>query len=531
MDLSHDHHAPDHYTDDYILPLIPKHHSLKASYVHHPEDEALGNSSDTPVFSSDDAPASSENYIQHRFKQQRKGPWWVRHPEDHPWLVRTRRKRQFKRNMDSGVWMGSSDTGIEDECEVPDPVNSPPSAEALAVLASETWEDPEKFEGPVFPYWEDQPSNLGQYWRDQKAAAEQVEKSCRRGSEIVDLMCLGLTTIQDSILRPLQYLVITQNKSSTSLSNHQTFQPLIPNLQIFLANNQLSRMPDQLLQLQNLTVLSLRGNYLTEIPSSIGNLIHLRELNLSNNRLRWLPYELLDLLSTNLKTIMLHPNPFLRPQPRPFTTTAWTTTSPACATAPAYFGPCGSLIRTSQPSPCTTESHWPSPAPPAFLSPINNFVPSIQNPNNNPAPSLFELTLRSLSTHPQLPHLPFLLPPSAPPTFAPALQKAYHLKQAGGRKCTICRRPFIVARTEWVEWWQLSVRARKPVLRWDQARREVRFDPVLEAVVEGSGWFSGWLVPLVRRGCGWGCGPERKWASCPRVGWCQADEGELSGFY
>lgn len=351
---------------------------------------------------------------------------------------------------------------------------------------------------------------------------------------------MGLTRLQDSIIRPLHYLVTTQNKLSTSVSNNQTFQPLIPDLQIFLANNKLTKLPGQLMQLQHLTVLSIRGNKLTDIPSSIGNLVHLRELNLASNRLQWLPYELLNLLSANLKTIMLHPNPFLQPIPRPVTTIARNTTSPACATAPAYFDPFGSLMSTSQPSPCTTESHCPSrpnpPTPSALRSPTNNSIPSIQNPtNNNPAPSLFELTLRSLSIHPQLPHLPFLLPPTAPPTFAPALKQTYHLKQAGGQKCTICQRAFIIARTEWMEWWQLSVRPQMPVPRWDEARREVRFDPVLTAVVPGeSRWVSAGLVPFVRRGCGWRCGPDEtereEGSSVARVGWFRAKKG-LSGFY
>ncbi|KAI4235395.1 MAG: hypothetical protein LQ352_008096, partial [Teloschistes flavicans] len=180
-------YASKHYTDDYVLPLIPKHASFKPAYNHHFEDEALGNSSDTPVFSSDDVPASSENYLQHRSKQQRKGPWWVRRPEHHPFVVPTKPKRQFQRNMDSGVWMGSSDTDIEDDSEDPGSANSHPPAEALDVLARETWEDPEKFEGPVFPYWDHQPSNLPNFWRTQKEAARKIEESCTYGSEIVDL--------------------------------------------------------------------------------------------------------------------------------------------------------------------------------------------------------------------------------------------------------------------------------------------------------------------------------------------------------
>lgn len=77
-------------------------------------------SSDPPLFSSDDLPSSSiENYTSQRNKPQYESAWWgSRHQtSDRP----IKQKRQFKRNMDSGVFMSdgteSSFSGFEDELQ------------------------------------------------------------------------------------------------------------------------------------------------------------------------------------------------------------------------------------------------------------------------------------------------------------------------------------------------------------------------------------------------------------------------------
>ena len=80
-------------------------------------DEPLSTSSDVPLFSSDGAVDSIENYeLRHR-KRQCRGTWWgdgahkpadsidarISHKPE-------RKKRDFKRTVDSGVWMNSDDT-------------------------------------------------------------------------------------------------------------------------------------------------------------------------------------------------------------------------------------------------------------------------------------------------------------------------------------------------------------------------------------------------------------------------------------
>lgn len=79
-------------------------------------------SSDPPMFSSDDDP-SIEKYSQKRRKQKFRGPWFDQHPasdspfeEDEPSdrKMPIRSKRTLNKKVDSGVFMGSDGTDVED---------------------------------------------------------------------------------------------------------------------------------------------------------------------------------------------------------------------------------------------------------------------------------------------------------------------------------------------------------------------------------------------------------------------------------
>ncbi|KAN0061266.1 hypothetical protein ACQY0O_006112 [Thecaphora frezii] len=81
-------------------------------------------------------------------------------------------------------------------------------------------------------------------------------------------------------------------------------------LNLFLAQNYLTKLPSALFQLQNLRVLSLRFNRLERLPPAIGELQNLTELNIANNQLRYLPAEILRL---RLELFTWFPNPFMKP--------------------------------------------------------------------------------------------------------------------------------------------------------------------------------------------------------------------------
>ncbi|KAF7356638.1 Leucine-rich repeat-containing protein 10B [Mycena venus] len=86
-------------------------------------------------------------------------------------------------------------------------------------------------------------------------------------------------------------------------------------IKLYLAGNQISQLPDSLLYLDNLTVLSLRNNRLKVLPAEIRHLKQLHTLNVSGNQLKFLPAEILDM---TLKVLNVFPNPFEeQPMPSP----------------------------------------------------------------------------------------------------------------------------------------------------------------------------------------------------------------------
>ena len=79
-------------------------------------------SSDPPLFSSDDDP-SAENYTHIRRKKKYRGPWYQQLPasdsshDQHEQESARKGKRVFERQFDSGVWMGSDGTDMDEPSE------------------------------------------------------------------------------------------------------------------------------------------------------------------------------------------------------------------------------------------------------------------------------------------------------------------------------------------------------------------------------------------------------------------------------
>ncbi|XP_055352080.1 CCR4-NOT transcription complex subunit 6-like-B [Paramacrobiotus metropolitanus] len=78
---------------------------------------------------------------------------------------------------------------------------------------------------------------------------------------------------------------------------------------LYMANNQISRIPPNIVNLKNLTILDLSGNRLRIIPPELGLLMQLRHLYLQQNFLRTLPFELGRLYK--LSTLALDGNPLM----------------------------------------------------------------------------------------------------------------------------------------------------------------------------------------------------------------------------
>jgi hypothetical protein len=76
-------------------------------------------SSDPPIFSSDDDP-SADNYTQDRRKKIFRGPWYRNQAIFDAELSNPgpkKSKRTFERQYDSGVWLGSDGTDVDEAIE------------------------------------------------------------------------------------------------------------------------------------------------------------------------------------------------------------------------------------------------------------------------------------------------------------------------------------------------------------------------------------------------------------------------------
>lgn len=184
-------------------------------------DAIFAISSDPPLFSSDDFPASSaEHYAQPRRKRQHRRTWFE---DEEQGLKRTRvsqgskpRRRKFSRNFDSGIWLGSDESigteisgkdeadDIERVCAMPEGTvdvleNEDTKVVVISVKKGPEWEshlrakalrtidDPEDFNGPIWPYWQTQPTDLRHANRVQQTVAQKVGNLMFNGQDTIDL--------------------------------------------------------------------------------------------------------------------------------------------------------------------------------------------------------------------------------------------------------------------------------------------------------------------------------------------------------
>ncbi|POS85982.1 hypothetical protein EPUL_001912 [Erysiphe pulchra] len=494
--------------NDYQLPHLNSEgtgenstHSLKRPRFGSPTLSNDPDFSSDPIFSSEDEDPSSENYIQERNKKKLRGPWFCHRSRSSFDLnvgggKSKETRRAFKRNFDSGIFMGSDNS--DDECLEPSMLSS----STKLSTTSRT------------PFITTSIENF---------VIQKIQECLEEGNEIIDLSSQGLSSLPNEGIKQLSSF------TRVPADTEGIFSILEPALKIFLASNRLETLPYELFNLAHLEVLSLRSNFIHELSPKIGNLLNLKELNLSQNKLCYLPYEILTLLSSkgSLEKLTLHPNFFYEPK----FATEYDTRGSLISTRKNGFTVChdksysfstvgdkkyiqcndrwkfsyqarteirfidinGNLIKG--PNFSTPDClKFPDPLPVAR----EDYRPTPPSPRSigfSRVHSLLETALATCAKTTQLPYLSLQLPDDTPSYLRDLLDLAVTNKEQGGTFCTICQRKYIIARTEWIEWWEIS--------KVRHSTSKITYNQVLNDRDDRERF-----VPLIRRGCSWLCTPQ-----------------------
>ena len=379
-------------------------------------------SSDPAMFSGDETVPGAEDYALKRKKKMYSGSWWSHRVKAN----RDDKQREFKRNFDSGVFMGSEGSEA-------------PSSDSLGSLEEELIQDQLRMEleqqtapkpsssksrpltrAASLPFKHTQPQTASEHNR-----VMQIVQTCLDESvESVDLSSMALTNLPTEITS-LNTLTKHTNLVTGMLDDGELLEA---QLRLFLGNNLLRRVPRELLDLTSLRFLSLRQNKLTSIPPGIRNLVNLEHLNVAGNRLTYLPFEVIELMRChNLGTVIAEPNPWLLENT---SDTSWTVTE--CVSAD---------VRTSifRFDPTTTTA-----------------IPGNPQGLESTVPSLTEMALRSLSRLWIPSDLSDSMPSDTPPRVLKALSTLHSCHLDGGHRCSSCHREIVQAGHERMEWWNLE---------------------------------------------------------------------------
>ncbi|KAK0656653.1 hypothetical protein B0T16DRAFT_366218 [Cercophora newfieldiana] len=492
---------------------------------------ALSTSSDPAVFSSDDDPAL-DNYMHGgaRRKKRYVGSWFDQQPalsesNDSAMGDEMRRPmpkpqaRQFRRQLDSGVWMAQDDSTDNDEYSEldlrPAKIVTPSKGFAPSTVFT-----PSKLSSP--------PIQRSKFTVQEVHAQECIQKCIDEGTEEVDLNQMSLETISDSILEP-----INQIAPIPTVTKDVAFEQRDPEIKLYLSSNWLTQFPAAIIHLQHLTVLSLRGNRLTQIPPAIASLKNLKTLNVAQNSLRHLPGELVDLMQrgSTLCELHVHPNPFYRPvegaKYRLFGADEYDKSLKRrhMEVTPGLWQGKTTVLRARTPvqfadSARNILSEFELPDPDALLTPeearlrLEDFseleTPAgVADPSPSSersfepvgAPSLFDLALRAAVRHPDAAEIEDAIDDctmygSLRPGHKTVFERARNIRQLGGQECCVCGRKTLNPVTEWVEFRELC-----PTIIQTGANGVVEWSRT-ECLQEA--W-----VPFLRRGCSWDCIPAK----------------------
>ena len=373
---------------------------------------------------------------------------------------KTDKKREIKRNYDSGIFMGSD--------------SEPPSSDSYANMEEELMRDLMGTTGGDV-----ERSTLGsdpEFHRDQAATpiarrrtpsdlytgpdstprkrlvirrgeqldqespsmyersspdqlATQIVRRCLdEGQEIVDLSGYSLPGLPPEI-RELVYLTKQTNMVSGMMENGTSFEA---RLRLFLANNYLRTLPLPVLDLTNLRELSLRRNKLTKLPAGIRNLVNLERLNVSGNKLSYVPFEIVELAQKHhLFELITFSNSWEVPAGLKFTDT--------------------NMV-------CMRTYHAPEMLGPSDLQ-LRRYIGPRSEPDiklDCTVPSLTEMCLRQMAKLHPLEDLRRYVPLDTPSSVLSALQDLHETLEEGGIRCNRCGTTIVQPATQEIEWWYFA---------------------------------------------------------------------------
>ena len=435
----------------------------------------LSTSSDLALFSSDDHAPTAEDYASKRRKKKWQGTWWGEKAKGCASGTSTGSKREFGRNFDSGVWMGSEGTDTSLEDEVLDELrsadnqrnpNPPPiySEQYLNILEKDVvaLDDASEYEVPQC-HAQETTSKPTRGALLNAAVDKIIDRCLEAGDENVDLSSISLDHVPNESLRHLRSL--TKYTTIRDIPPSQdSYSSIEPTLRLYLSNNAITTFPSELLNLTNLSVLSLRHNKLTKLPPALAKLPRLVDINIAGNELKNLPHEMLDLYKRPEFQMTAMPNPFSQPQsvfpPNPdFEKSLFTTDLLFFVRhKPTYFHADGSNANDAAP--------W-------RLS--------------SRVPSLLELALRKCKDLPDLVDIEKeCTTGGGPSTLAGPLAMAQEVTKYGDLECTVCGRSFVLPRVQWLEWYTVPNEWR---------RTHTSFSAKVLSRT----------IPFLRQGCSWSC--------------------------
>lgn len=270
-------------------------------------------------------------------------------------------------------------------------------------------------------------------------------------------------------------------------TSENAYTSLQPFLRIFLPNNNLTSLGSELFELKDLKVLSIRSNMLNTLPANIRNLTALQVLNVAVNELTFLPWELLGLLQGEMKHLSIFPNPF--PSIEEAEVAVWRR-GLTQDDSPSSGGALEFNEYEGEPPADAWTTIRVATGPVKLLDmdgqPVESSAPS---DSANRAPSLRELSLRTLVKTPGLDQITDEEMLDFPPLAVPLITLAKKWQSDGGWHCSMCHQEYVNPRSEWTEWWDCTPHEngmKRPRASGEKLRP----------------------LPFRRFGCSWACVPD-----------------------